>query len=72
MSKNTEAKVAKQPKPQKPVNPPKPVVFEIPEPVVQVMLNYIASSIPQKMTVQEAVNLSMALQRLKRINDADN
>jgi len=51
---------------QKPVEA-KPVAYELPENLLQITLNYIANSTPRGMTVQEAVNLATALQRLRKI-----
>jgi len=60
----------KTPKPTenkaKDVETKKPVFYRLPEPLRQAVLNYIANSIPRSVTVQDAVNLATALQRLDK------
>lgn len=48
--------------------PARPVLYKLPEPLRQAVLNYISNSIPRNMTVQEVVvKLAMPLQKLEKV-----
>ena len=65
-SKNKAKNVEQKPVIAKPIT-----IYEIPEPLLQMVVNYIANSTPRNMTVQEAVSLTSTLQRLKVKDDKD-
>lgn len=67
MSKNKNPKATRNKARDVEIKPTKPVFYELPEALRQAVLKYIENSIPRNMTVREAVELSMALQKLKKI-----
>ncbi len=78
MSKNTKIQATKnkakdtetKPPVTKPpiVEPPaKPLVYELPEPLRQALLNYLMRSTPKVLSVEQVINLGMELQQLRKV-----